>query len=111
MAFDEKLAQRVRDGLGKQAGIVEKKMFGGVTFTLNGNMLCSIKDSDFSVRVGEDQHDAAMKKASVREFLQFNKPVRGTVTVGAAGVNADGELKAWLKQGVDFVGTLPPKVK
>jgi hypothetical protein len=63
MAYDEGLATRVRDVIGGQPGLAEKKMFGGLAFLLYGNMACGVRGDDLIVRVAADAADAALGEA------------------------------------------------
>lgn len=109
MAFSEKLAGRVRDLLGAQSGLEEKKMFGGVAFLLHGNMACGILQDDLIVRVGSDQYQSSLAMPDTREFDITGRPMKGWVVVAAAGVATEPQLSWWVKQGVTFALTLPEK--
>ena len=109
MAFDETLAGRIRDALARQRGVQEKKMFGGVGFLLNGNMLVGVWKNSLIVRLGEDDHEAALSEPHVREFDITGRPMKGWILVEAEGVAEDEEVKAWIKRATKFVKTLPAK--
>jgi hypothetical protein len=112
MAFDEALAARIRDGLDGVAGVSEKKMFGGVCFLLNDNMLCGVSNKgDLIARVGAEAHAASMKLAGVRAFDMGMGASNGMVFVAPTAIKKDGELKKWLQRCVAFVSDLPPKKK
>jgi len=66
MAYDEKLAQRIREVLERRRGISEKKMFGGLAFLLNGHMACGVQGDDLMVRVGPDEYESALRKTGAR---------------------------------------------
>ena len=68
MAYDEGLAYRIRDLLADQPGLVEKKMFGGVGFMLQGNMACGVNREDLIVRVGPETYDVAVAKPNAKPF-------------------------------------------
>ena len=68
MAFSEELAERIRQGLARKKGIEEKRMFGGIGFLLNGNMLVGVWKESLIVRLGPEQSDEALKEAHVSEF-------------------------------------------
>ena len=109
MAYDEGLAQRVREVLVDQAGVVEKKMFGGLAFMLQGHMCCGVLQEELMVRVGPDQYEAALHKPHAREMDFTGRPMRGMVMVEAAGVESEASLAEWVGMGVAFAGSLPPK--
>ncbi len=110
MAYDTALADRIRKALGRQAGLTEKEMFGGVGFMVRGNMACGVSGKEMMVRVGPAGHDAAMKEPHVRAFnLSSGKPPKGWLLVRPAGLKSDAEVKAWVKRGVTFALSLPSK--
>ena len=109
MAYDEGLAQRIREALGELPGLVEKKMFGGVGFMVQGNMACGVNKDDLIVRVGPEQYEEALARAHTRPFDMTGRPMKGWVMVSADGYESDDALKSWVQQGVQFALTLPPK--
>jgi hypothetical protein len=109
MAYDEGLAQRVRESMADQPGLVEKKMFGGVGFMLQGNMACGVNGDDLIVRVGPDNYAENVMRPDARPFDFTGRPMKGWVVVEPAGVEADDDLDDWIAQGVSFALSLPPK--
>jgi hypothetical protein len=109
MPFSQSLAQRVRQILTDQHGIVEKKMFGGVGFLLHGNLLVGIWHTSLIARVGPDQYQAALTEPNVREFDITGRPMRGWVMVEADGIDSDDRLRAWIDRSLEFVVNLPAK--
>src|SRR6516164_1331259 len=109
MAFDESLAERIRQGLGRKKGITEKKMFGGIGFLLNGNMCVGVWKESLIVRLDPDDYDDALKEPFVKEFDITGRPMKGWVLVGAEGIESDEQLKDWIGLAVKFVGKLPGK--
>lgn len=109
MSHDEGLAQRIREILEDQRGIVEKKMFGGMAFMLNGNMLCGIIGEDFIARLGPDNYEIYLKKAHTRKFDMTGKPMKGFVVVGPKGYEDDSDLSFWVKTCISFASNLPEK--
>jgi TfoX/Sxy family transcriptional regulator of competence genes len=109
MPYNEALAQRVRTILAEHDAVVEKKMFGGLTFMLNGNMCCGIIRDDLMVRVGPEQQAGALAQPHARELDFTGRPMRGMVVVSAAGLDKDADLQAWVQRGVAFVASLPAK--
>jgi uncharacterized protein YdhG (YjbR/CyaY superfamily) len=104
MAFDETLAQRIRDTLARKKNIEEKKMFGGVGFLLVGVW----KDS-LIVRLGPDEGGEALLEPNVKAFDITGKPMKGWVLVEPEGVEDDDKLSAWIQRAVKIVGKLPAK--
>jgi len=109
MAFDEQLAQRVRDKIGTPAGLAEKKMFGGLAFLIHGNMSVGIHHDELIVRVAPDSTDAALREPGVRPFDITGKPMKGWLLVGGAGIANAAALAKWVRRGVEYASSLPPK--
>jgi TfoX/Sxy family transcriptional regulator of competence genes len=109
MPFDESLAGRIRNTLARKKNIDEKKMFGGVGFLLNGNMLVGVWKDSLIVRLGPDAYDDALQEPHVREFDITGKPMKGWIMVDPKGVEDDNQLKTWIQRAVKFVGKLPGK--
>lgn len=109
MAYDEKLAARVRRLLAKRLDIEERKMFGGLAFLLRGHMCCGVVDDRLMVRVGPDAYDKAVKLPDAREMDFTGRPMRGMVYVDPPGLSPDAKLRQWIARGIDFVLSLPAK--
>ncbi len=109
MAYNEKLAQRIRKLLAGEPGRTEKKMFGGVSFMLHGNMACGVLKDDMLVRIDPGQHDAAVVKPLVRTFEQRGRPMKGWIMVSPDACASDEGLQEWVQKGVRFALSLPPK--
>jgi len=108
MAYDDKLADRVRAALGDRKGLDEKRMFGGLAFMLHDHMCCGIMGSELLVRVPREETGAVSKRPHVRPFDFTGKPMKSFVVVGAAGLRGVG-LKRWVEECVAHVSSLPPK--
>src|SRR5436189_2499302 len=109
MAFDESLAARIRRRLARRKNVEEKKMFGGVGFLLNGNMLVGVWKDSLIVRLGPDEGDEALKEPHVKAFDITGRPMKGWVLVEPDGIENDEQLSAWIQRAVKFVGTLRAK--
>ena len=109
MAFDEALAGRIRQRLARRRNVEEKKMFGGVGFLMNGNMLVGVWKDSLIVRLGQDEGDEALKEPHVKEFDITGRPMRNWVLVEPEGVEHDNQLSGWIQRAVKFVGKLPAK--
>jgi TfoX/Sxy family transcriptional regulator of competence genes len=109
MAYDENLAFRVKTILGNLPGLMEKKMFGGIGYLLNGNMACGIHKEYLIVRVGPDQHQSALEKPHARVFDITGRPMTGWVMVAPDGFIDQAALVNWVQMGLDFAATLPQK--
>lgn len=106
VAFDEALAQRIRELLPKAT---EKRMFGGVAFLERGNMVVGVLGDDMIARVGPDATEAALREDGVRSFDFTGRPMKGWVVVSQEVLPEDEELGAWVRRCQGFVATLPPK--
>ena len=109
MAYDEGLAQRVREVIESEPGFVEKEMFGGIAFLLHGNMACGVSNDDSMVRVGPDQYKEALTQPDTRVFDLTGRPMKGWVLVAPGVFESDSDLKAWVERGSDFALSLPAK--
>ena len=109
MAYDQGLAQRLRDILGEQRGVTEKKMFGGLCFLLDGKMCCGIVKDELMVRVGAQQHQDALKKPAARPMDFTGRPMKGFVFVGQDGFDSDQQLGGWVELGVSAARALKEK--
>src|SRR3990172_6998820 len=109
MAFDEKLAQRVRKLIGAIKGSSERQQFGGVAFLLRGNVACGIIGNELLVRVGPDRHDEVMKNTDAKPFSLTGRPSKGWILVRQSGVKSPASLKKWVEMGLAFAKTLPAK--
>jgi TfoX/Sxy family transcriptional regulator of competence genes len=109
MTYDEKLADRVRRAIGPQDGVAEKKMFGGICFLFRGNMCFGVLRDDLIVRVGPHQFDRALAEPHARPMDLTGRPMKGMVYVGPGGYESDDDLAGWVRRGVEFAGSLPPK--
>ena len=109
MAVDEALAARVREEVGDVDGVVEKRMFGGLAFLLNGNMAVGVHGEDLIVRLPPDETAGAVAEPHVRIFDMTGRPMKGWVLVGPGATESDDGLGAWVTRGVDFAESLPAK--
>jgi TfoX/Sxy family transcriptional regulator of competence genes len=109
MAYDEGLAERIREVLDSQDGVTEKKMFGGLAFMVRGHMCCGVSGDDLMLRVGPEQYDDALMQPHARAMDFTGRPMKGFVYVGPEGLASDEQLEAWLGRGLRFVQSLPPK--
>lgn len=109
MAYDEGLAERIREHLRDHADIREQRMFGGVVFMWRGHMLAGITGDALMARVGPDQYAAAVRAPHARAMEMTGRLMKGFVLVAPAGYATDAALAQWLGRCEGFVGTLPPK--
>src|SRR5438105_955886 len=111
MVYDEALAQRVRGELLTVPQVEEKKMFGGITFMVSGQMCCGVLKDDLIVKVGAEGWDDLVARPHVRPFDFSGRPMVGMVYVAPPGVSSDASLRGWIQRGVDFVHNNPKAAK
>jgi TfoX/Sxy family transcriptional regulator of competence genes len=100
---------QVREVLGDQPELVEKKMFGGLAFLLHGNMACGVRGEDLIVRVAAEAADAALREPGARPFDLTGRPMKGWLLVDADGHAEDDDLRRWVDRGLAYANSLPPK--
>ncbi len=112
MAFDETLADRIRDQLGPTKNVAEIKMFGGLCFTVNGNMACGVMKDGLLVRVPEDQFDKLLGEPGARTFdIMPGRTPKGFIVIDAKAVSTKPNLKKWVARSVAVASAMPPKKK
>lgn len=109
MAFDAILAGRIRDALARNRDIQEKKMFGGVGYLLDGNMLVGVWKDSLIVRLNPAEYDEALREVHIRKFDITGRPMKGWVMVEPEGLEDDDQLAGWIERALTFVTTLPKK--
>ena len=108
MAYDEKLATRVRLALVTEL-TTEKKMMGGLCFMVRGHMCCGVEKERLMVRVGPQAHERALKLKHAAPMDFTGRPMRGFVYVLAPGVATQRDVDAWVRRGLEFVASLPAR--
>ena len=109
MAYDEGLAQRIREVLEDRDDVSERKMFGGLCFLVGGNMCAGVVGDELMLRVGPEAYAECLALEHAREMDFTGRPMRGMLYVGVEGIEDDADLAAWVGRGVAFAGALPPK--
>ena len=104
MAYDEALAQRVRDQLAGVPGLAERKMFGGLAFMIGGNMALGVRDDELMVRLDPGAVEDALAQPHTRQSYMGERPMKGIVLV-----SQDADLGAWIARGAEHARRLPPK--
>ena len=102
MAYNEELVKRVSTALAHLKEVEEKKMFGGLTFMVNGKMCVGISNDDLMVRLNPAVYDAALKKKGCRKMDFTGKPMKGFVFVGSEGTKSTKDLENWIDLALDF---------
>ncbi len=112
MAYNEKLAVRMREILQNTEGLVEKKMFGGIAFMWRERMFCGIIKDDLMVRVLEERYGELVEREHARpmDFVKA-RPMRGYIYVSLDGVKTEKQLTSWIGWGKEYVEKSPPKKK
>ncbi|MBK9927429.1 MAG: TfoX/Sxy family protein [Anaerolineales bacterium] len=108
MAYNEKLAEQMRAAFG-EIPFVEKKMFGGIGFLIQGNLACGIYKENMIVRVGPEKRDKLLKKPHTSLFDITGRPMRGWLMVEPDGCKTAKQVSTWVKEGIEFALTLPAK--
>ena len=109
MAFDEGVAERLRDILNGRDDFVEKTMFGGTAFMHRGNMRYGIVKEILMARVGPDNYQSALARPSAREMDFTGKSLKGFVYVDPEGFAEDDDLRAWVSLCEQFTSSAPAK--
>jgi TfoX/Sxy family transcriptional regulator of competence genes len=110
MAYDEALAERIRPLVAARGDVTERKMFGGITWMLQGNMACGVLGDDVAVRMAPEDAERALDEPETRQFeMMAGRPARGMVVVDGAAVAEDDALARWVNAGADYALSLPPK--
>lgn len=111
MAYNQELAERIRKILKGKRNVEEKKMFGGLTFMVNGHMACGIEKNLLMVRVEKDRYEEFFKKPHAKEMDLTGKPLRGFLFIQPKGFETDAGLGYWIAQALIFIKTQPKKDK
>jgi TfoX/Sxy family transcriptional regulator of competence genes len=109
MAYDHRIADEIRTGIGPHPALTEREMFGGIVFMINGNMAVGVSGDELMVRVGKEAHDDAVSRPGARPFDTGARPMRGWVGVTREGFSTEEDLLSWVEWGVSFAESLQPK--
>jgi TfoX N-terminal domain len=110
MAYDEELANRIREVVQGERGLTEKRMFGGLAFLIDGNMAVSASGKGgLLLRVDPAQTDSLVSEPQVRRFEMRGREMDGWLRVDVEVVETDDELRRWVSHGVTYVRSLEPK--
>jgi TfoX/Sxy family transcriptional regulator of competence genes len=110
MAYDTDLADRIRELLGPERGVEEKRMFGGLAFLINGNMAVAASgNGGLLVRVPPDDTDKLAQREHVRPMEMAGREARGWLRVDTDGVKTKRQLQSWVTRGRDYAKSLKPK--
>jgi len=110
VAYDEDLADRIRELLGPIRGLDEKRMFGGVAFLINGNMAVAVsRQGGLLARVVPGDAEALLARRHVSPMMMAGREVRGWLHVEPEGVKTKRQLAAWVTRCVEYTQSLPGK--
>jgi TfoX/Sxy family transcriptional regulator of competence genes len=110
VAYDEELADRIRELIGGEKGLTEKKMFGGLAFLIRGNMaIAASGQGGILVRVDPDTTDKIVSTTKAERMVMRGRAMDGWLRVDAADVKQRRSLATWAQRGVTYARSLPPK--
>jgi TfoX/Sxy family transcriptional regulator of competence genes len=109
MAYDEGMATRLREMIGDERGVAEKRMFGGLAMLLNGNMAVGVHGEDLLVRTDPAQQEALLAEPGARVFDMTGRPMKGWLVIDASSCAEDDDLRRWVDRGMAFARGLPAK--
>ncbi len=110
MAYDNDLANRIRELVLSEPGVTEQKMFGGLAFLINGNMSVSASgQGGLLLHVNPDETDSLLAKPHAHPFEMRGRAMQGWLRVDAEGIKTKAQLQRWVTRGVDYAKSLPKK--
>jgi TfoX/Sxy family transcriptional regulator of competence genes len=110
VAYDEKLAERIRELIGSEAGVTEQKMFGGLAFLIDGHMAVAASgQGGLLVRVDPDESDEIVATTQATPMVMRGRPMRGWLRVSSEDVRTKKQLGKWVELGEAYASSLPAK--
>jgi TfoX/Sxy family transcriptional regulator of competence genes len=109
MAYDDALADRVRELISARPNVSERKMFGGIAFMVDGNMAVGVSGDELMVRLDPADSDQALTEDGVRVFDMTGRPMKGWILVAAERTSDEAGLSEWVDAGAEYAASLPPK--
>lgn len=110
MAYEEELAHRIREHVQGEAGLTEKRMFGGLAFLINGNMAVSASgQGGLLLRVDPGDTEALVAEPHARRFEMRGREMDGWLRIDTDAIESEDEFERWVRLGVDYARSLPPK--
>jgi hypothetical protein len=110
MAYDEELANRIRELTAAERGVEEKRMFGGLAFLIGGHMSVAASGrGGLMIRVPPDETEKLLRREHVEPMVMAGRETRGWVSVSGDGVRTKRQLQSWVSRGVAHAKSLPPK--
>jgi TfoX/Sxy family transcriptional regulator of competence genes len=111
MAFDEKLADRIRAVLSTHADVTERRMFGGIAFMVGDHMSCGVVGSSLMVRVNPDDGERLLQEPHARPMDFTGRPMRGFLYVDPPGIKTLASLGTWIRRATTWAESQPPKTR
>ena len=111
MAYEEQLANRVRQALTRRAIFEERAMFGGLAFMVRGHMCCGLVKNKLMIRVNPDAYDELLGEPGAQPMDFTGKPMRGFLYVTSAGISTRLALDRWIARALDFAESRPAKTR
>ena len=110
VAYDEDLANRIRELVASEPDVTEKKMFGGLAFLVGGNMsVAASGQGGLMLRCDPEETDALLEKPHAKRFEMRGREMQGWLRVDGEGVKTKRQLEPWVRRGVQYARSLPPK--
>jgi|SRR5579884_319744 len=110
MAYDEDLANRIRELIAGEDGLTEKKMFGGLAFLIHGHMSVSVSgQGGLLLHVDPEETERLVGKPHAAPMVMRGREMDGWLRVAPEGVRTKAQLERWVRRGVDYARSLPPK--
>jgi TfoX/Sxy family transcriptional regulator of competence genes len=109
VAYDQELADRVRELISARGDVSEKEMFGGIAFMVGGNMAVGVRNQDLIVRLDREEGEEAMAESGVREFDLTGRPMSGWIMVEPEQTADESSLAGWVEAGASYAASLPAK--
>lgn len=109
MAYNENLAKRIESRIYSIKELDAKKMFGGIGYMVNGHMAIGVHNDNMIIRVGTENYDELLCKPFAKEFDITGRSMTGWIMVDVNHLESDDDLEFWIKKGIDFASSLPPK--
>lgn len=109
MAYDEALAQRIRDVLKRRRGFTERKMFGGIAFMRNGHLCCGVIENKLMLRLGETGALDALRRDHTSPMDFTGNVMKTMVYIEPGGLRSDASMRRWIDESIEFAKTLPKK--
>lgn len=109
MAYDPELADRIREALPAESGLTEKRMFGGLAFLVHGHMAVACSRSGLLLRIDPAHAESLLREPHAHPAEMRGREMTGWLRVDRAAIETDDDLRRWVRLGVTYARSLPPK--